>query len=126
MIDRVLIGRHGVIEETAFGPWSRAVETSTLAMSARLAFMTSDHHRVRNAAVRELPRNGGRPLDIDALARTLALASRTAHGIVEELERNLFFLVRRGRRHISWAFPVTVERTPHALRLDSGERVFGA
>lgn len=126
MAAHVLLGRGRAIEETDVGPWSAAVEKSALGMSTRLAFMTADHHRVRNFAVRELPRNGGRPLDVDFLARTLALSTRTAQDIVEELERNLFFLVRRGRRQISWAFPLTVERTSHALRLSSGEDAFGA
>jgi len=46
--------------------------------------------------------------------------------LLDELERNLFFLVRNGAGDVNWAFPVTSDRTPHRLRFDTGERIFGA
>ncbi len=46
--------------------------------------------------------------------------------IAEELERNLFFLVRDRAGDIAWAFPVTAARTPHELQLSTRDRVFGA
>jgi hypothetical protein len=47
-------------------------------------------------------------------------------GILDELERNLFFLVRNAQGAVSWAYPVTVEPTPHQLRFHSGERLYAA
>jgi hypothetical protein len=46
--------------------------------------------------------------------------------ILEELERNLLFLVRGESGAVAWAFPVTVEPTPHRLNFSTGERLFGA
>jgi len=46
--------------------------------------------------------------------------------ILEELERKLFFLVRNEQGAVSWAYPMTVETTPHKLSLASGERLYGA
>jgi hypothetical protein len=46
--------------------------------------------------------------------------------IVEELERKLFFLVRNRAGDVSWAFPLTADRTPHVVKLSTGQHTFGA
>jgi hypothetical protein len=95
-------------------------------MPRRLAFMTPAHHLVRNAAVRGLPGNGGRPLSMAQVATAAGVPEAATRAIAAELERNLFFVVRDGEDHISWAFPVTVDPTPHHVTLGSGESIFGA
>jgi hypothetical protein len=94
--------------------------------AARLAFMTAEHHLVRNFAVRELPYENGKPINVDRIAATMGLPMARVHAIVEELERHLFFLVRNEAGEISWAFPVTTEPTPHRLQFSTGERAHGA
>ncbi|HVP48742.1 MAG TPA: hypothetical protein VMT32_19240 [Bryobacteraceae bacterium] len=95
-------------------------------MSDPLAFMTPRHQAVRNFAVLELPRNGGRPLRVAQIAKALDFDPQAVTGLLDELEKHLFFVVRNGRGEVSWAFPVTSERTPHRLRFSTGERIFGA
>jgi len=46
--------------------------------------------------------------------------------IVEELERKLLFLVRNRSGDVAWAFPLTADRTPHDMKLSTGQRTFGA
>jgi hypothetical protein len=91
----------------------------------RLDFMTPDHHRVRELVVVELPRRG-RPLPVDEIAERLALDVDRTREIVGELEERLVFLVRNDEGEVSWAFPVTVDRTPHRLTFSTGERLHGA
>jgi hypothetical protein len=95
-------------------------------MQNRLAFMTPNHHAVRNFLVRELPRNGGRPLRPMQIAEALRLSIWLTENLLEDLERHLFFLVRDARGNVSWAFPVTSDRTPHQLRFSTRERIWGA
>jgi len=95
-------------------------------MGDHLTFMTPRHHAVRNFVVRELPRNGGRPLSLGQIAKALQLDPQLVTGLLDDLEKHLFFLVRNGRGEVSWAFPVTTDQTPHRLRLSTGERIFGA
>jgi hypothetical protein len=95
-------------------------------MDNPLAFMTPSHHAVRNFVVRELPRNGGKPLSAAQIATALGWKPELVAGLLEDLEKHLFFLVRNGRGAVSWAFPVTCDRTPHRLRFSSGEHIFGA
>ncbi len=46
--------------------------------------------------------------------------------LLDDLEKHLFFLVRNAAGNVSWAFPVSSDRTPHRLRLSTGERIFAA
>jgi hypothetical protein len=90
-----------------------------------LAFMSEEHHLVRYYVVLELPR-ARRPLRPEVIARALGLPEPRVRIILEELERNLFFLVRNAGGAVAWAFPVTVAGTPHHLTFSTGERLDAA
>lgn len=94
-------------------------------MASRLAFMSREHHAVRDFVVRELPREG-RPISPARIAQITGLARERVAAILAELEKNLFFLVRDSRGNVSWAYPVTASRTPHRLSFSTGEKIFGA
>ena len=91
-----------------------------------LDFMTPQHHAARNFVVRELPRNQGRPLSVAQIARALRMDPGLTWQLVDDLEKHLFFLVRDRSGDVSWAFPVTSDRTQHALRFSTVENIFGA
>jgi hypothetical protein len=95
-------------------------------MDDLLASLTPQHLAVRKFVVRELPRNGGRPLRPAHIAGALRLESGLVAQLLDDLERRLFFLVRNAHGEVSWAFPVTADRTAHRLRFSTGERIFGA
>jgi hypothetical protein len=95
-------------------------------MDNPLGFMTPRHHAVRNFVVLELPRNHGRPLSPARIAAALHLEVGPLIQLLDDLESHLFFLVRDGRGNVSWAFPVSSDRTPHRLRFSTGERIYAA
>lgn len=95
-------------------------------MEDRLAFLTPRHRTVRNFVVRDLPRNGGQPLRPARIAEATGIELSAVNALLDELERNLFFLVRNPAGEVNWAFPVTSDRTPHRLHFSTGERIFGA
>lgn len=121
----VLIGQGNEIEEMHQTTWEQELAGIPERQRARLEFMTEEHHAVRYFAVRELPRQG-RPLAPALIADRLDLPEPRVVEILEELEKNLLFLVRNDERAVSWAFPVTVDRTPHRLTFSTGERLYGA
>jgi hypothetical protein len=92
---------------------------------AHLDFMSEDHHRVRNLAVVELPR-AGEPLPPEFIARTLDLPRDRVVTILDDLERRMTFLFRNEQGAVVWAYPVTVEPTPHRITFDTGEQVYAA
>ncbi len=87
--------------------------------------MTEAHHRIRDYAVAELPRFG-RALPLERIAEGTAIPLDRVEAILDELERQRFFLVRDQDRRVSWAFPVTSEKTPHQLLLSTGEEIYAA
>jgi hypothetical protein len=100
--------------------WQRIVKGD-----ADLGFMEPDHHRVRNLVVESLP-SEGRPLRPEWISQTLALPLPRVLEILDELERNMTFLFRDSKGAVTWAYPVTVDRTPHHVSFSTGEQVFAA
>jgi len=90
-----------------------------------LAFMTGEHHLVRNFAVRELPRAGA-PLPPESISERLGLPLEKVQAILEDLERHMTFLFRNREGAVAWAYPVTVDPTPHRVSFSTGERLFAA
>jgi len=95
-------------------------------MDNPLSFMTPRHHAVRNLVVLDLPRNHGRPLPPAKIAAGLGMEPALVIQLLDDLEKHLFFLVRDRRGDVSWAFPVSSDRTPHRLRFSTGERTYAA
>ena len=125
MVETVLIGRGDAISSIPRGDWERELSSAPEGISQRLDFMSPDHHLVRNFVVRELPRLG-RPISLADISHALHLTRRRTTSIVEDLEKNLFFLVRGNGAEVSWAFPVTAEETGHHLVFSTGERLDAA
>ena len=46
--------------------------------------------------------------------------------IINELEKGMTFLYRSRPEGVTWAYPVTVDSTPHRVTFDSGEQTFAA
>ena len=125
MGDTLLIRRKRRMFRLPAAIWRRNVRSEARRGAARLEFMGPDHHRIRNFVVAELPR-AQQPLSPDAIAAGVSLDIERVREILDELEAQLAFLYRRDGRNVDWAYPVTAEKTPHRVTLDSGERFFAA
>lgn len=125
MSENVLLGRGKDLVPVPRAMWESHLADIPEHGRARLAFMTADHHRVRYFVVRELPR-AGTVLSPEFIAATLNLAEDQVRSILDDLERHLFFLWREESGSVAWAYPVTVDRTPHLIHFSSGERLYGA
>ena len=126
MQDTILIGRQDKIITIPADTWRQHLANAQQHGKTRLGFMTDDHHRIRNFVVSELPRNDGKPLRPEEISRRLNLPLVNVVEMLEELQKRLFFLVLNEAGEVSWAFPVTTDRTPHRLRFSSGESIFAA
>jgi hypothetical protein len=125
MAGTILIGRGDTIHEIPEADWNDELRGAHEGIARRLDFMTSDHHRVRNFVVRELPRLGRAVTPVE-ISESLALDPGRTKSIIEDLEKNLFFLVRGDGTEVSWAFPVTSDETGHHLVFSTGERLDAA
>ena len=126
MKDTILIGRREKMVAVPAEDWRKHLARARQHSQIRLSFMTVDHHRIRNFVVRELPCKQGKPLSADEISRRLDLPIARVVAMLEELQKNLFFLVLNSSGEVSWAFPVTSDWTPHRLNFSSGESIFAA
>jgi hypothetical protein len=118
MIERILLGvgrRMVPVPEILFRPMVRR-DASKL---ARRPTLETDQRRVQHFAVREIPRRR-EAIAPEVFARELDLSLDEVHQILDELERRMTFLCRRGGDAVNWAYPVTSEVTPHQVRIDRG------
>jgi hypothetical protein len=125
MDDKLLLGLWRAMIGVPRRVWQGVVAKEARSADAGLGFMTADHHRVRDFAVRELPR-AGRPLAPALIASELDLPQARVADILEELERHMTFLFRNEAGEVAWAYPVTVDQTPHRVTFSTGEQVYAA
>lgn len=125
MSGHLLIGVGREVQSVPDQAFLKSIKGLPARMASRLAFMSRDHHTVRDFVVRELPRED-RPLSPIQIAQVAGLTPQNVSAILSELERNLFFLVLDSEGNVRWAFPVTTSPTAHRLTFSSGEKIFGA
>jgi hypothetical protein len=121
----ILLGVGKTIRSVSDVDFQQALKDLPQRMADRLAFMSREHHIVRDFVVREMPRQD-RPISAMGISRTLGVKLGRVNEILSELEAHLFFLVRNPKGDVSWAFPVTTSPTPHHLTFSTGEKIFGA
>lgn len=105
--------------------WRKQVSGRAKKIQAGLGFMSRDHHAVRNFVVRALP-GPGEPLTPELIAKESSLPIDRVKVILDELEERMTFLFRNAEGEVVWAYPVTVELTPHHVTFSSGEQVYSA
>ncbi len=125
MEEKILLGRGQEILESPQSVWKQGLTQIPQHSQSRLSFMTATHHQIRYFAVRELA-NRQRPIAPEFISEELNMPLELVNSTLEELERRLFFLVRDAQGAIAWAYPVTVEATPHKIDFSSGERLYAA
>lgn len=125
MESKVLLVRNNKITSIPQQVWQSHITEIPEHTSERLAFMSDDHHRVRNFVVKELPRFG-HPITLEDISSELALTPDRTNMILEDLEQRLFFLVRDDHGAVAWAYPLTVESTPHELLFNNREQLYAA
>lgn len=125
MDDNLLLGVWRYLVPVPRFVWQGQVAKSAEHTDHALGFMSEEHHRVRNFVVRELPRVG-QPLTPEFIAQELQLPAAQVIPILDDLEKHLTFLFRNPAGAVTWAYPVTVDVTPHRVTLSTGERVYAA
>ncbi|MBU0516401.1 MAG: hypothetical protein KJ621_16715 [Proteobacteria bacterium] len=125
MPDKLMIGLWRFIIKLPPSLWEKKIAGAARAFEARAGRFTEDHRRVHHFVVRELPAAGG-PLAPEVVADGLGLPLDKVTAILDDLEKNMTYLWRNERGEVIWAYPVTVEPTPHRVTFSTGERLFAA
>jgi len=123
MTDSLLLGLGRYMIPIPRMVWQRLAKSKASEIRARLGFMSEDHHRVRDFVVTELPRAGA-PIPPESIAEELGLEISLVRSLLTELEEHLTFLFRNDQGAVTWAYPVTVDETPHHTRFSTGEEAY--
>ena len=105
--------------------WQQEVARGARSADKSLAFMTDEHHKVRDFVVREMPRIA-EPIPPEMISRELDMPLDKVIPILDELEKKLTFLYRSEEGAVTWAYPVTVDETPHTITFSTGEHIYAA
>lgn len=104
--------------------WRRVRQLAEKAREA-VGEVSPQHRAVHHFVVRELPRFG-QPMPPKHVADSLDIPVATATAILGDLEARKGFLFRNEDGAVVWAYPVTVDITPHRIRFKSGETLYAA
>jgi hypothetical protein len=122
MNNTLLLGVWRIMISLPPGLWHRQLANE---MRSDLAFMTPDHQAVRDFVVREMPRFNN-PLSPETIAAKVHLPLDRVRSLLNDLEHAMTFLFRNADGAVTWAYPVTVEQTPHQVTFSSGEKLYAA
>ena len=105
--------------------WQKQVCRNARHLDAGLGFMSAEHHLVRNFVVKELP-HMAKPMSPESIAHGIGLPVAQVQTILDELQKHMTFLFRNELGAVTWAYPVTVEKTPHHVALSTGDQIHAA
>jgi hypothetical protein len=125
MKETILLGQGQQIIEVPQTMWKQHLDQTPEHGNAVLSFMTEEHHQVRYFVVKEIAISQ-KPIEPTLISERLKLPLDQVNHILDELEKKLFFVVRNEQGAVTWAYPVTVDKTPYKLYFQSGERLYAA
>ncbi len=105
--------------------WEKQIAKGKKKYADHLAFMSGEHRLVHHFVVRELP-FAGKPLPPEFIANALQIPVERTITILDDLESHMTFIFRNADGAVAWAYPVTVEKTPHEVTFHTGERLYAA
>jgi hypothetical protein len=123
MRDRLLLGLGRRMIPLPRIVWQPVIKANARKTRAGLGFMSEDHHKVRDLVVRDLPRLGAPPPPA-LIAEKLGLTVDRVRAILDDLEKHLTFLVTNEQGAVIWAYPVTLDKTPHHAAFRTGEEAY--
>ena len=105
--------------------WEKQIAMATRKFEKDHQFMTGEHRNVHHFVVKDLPRTG-QTMAPGYIAESLGMTPERVNTILDDLETHMTFLYRNDRGEVVWAYPVTVEKTPHHVTFHTGETLYAA
>ena len=87
--------------------------------------LTEECRVIHHFVVRELP-YAGKPLSPELISDKLGFAPDRVTAALDHLEKRMTFLYRNINGEVAWAYPVTVDKTPHRVTFNTGEQLYAA
>jgi hypothetical protein len=105
--------------------WKKQIEKGKRAFERSYGSLSDEHRAVHHFVVEEIPRYG-KALSPEMISEKMNLPLERVTAILDDLEKKMTFLFKNRDGEVIWAYPVTVEKTPHKLTFGSGEQLYAA
>ncbi len=105
--------------------WEKQLYKAKDKFEQEFGYMSKEHRLVHHFVVSELAIHG-KPLAPEYIAERLEMAVDVVIVLLDNLEKRKTYLYRNEDKNVVWAYPVTVEKTPHRVSFDSGEQLYAA
>lgn len=123
--DKILIGIWRKIISMPPLIYNKEINRFGKIVRARINRLSEEENKIHHFVVRELP-NVGKPISFEFIARELNISADRVSSHVEKLEKKKTYFYRYNDEGINWAYPVTVDNTPHHVSFSTGESINAA
>jgi len=105
--------------------WQKQIAKGKKRSEKVFGSLSDEHRMIHHFVVRELPYIG-KPLSPESIANRLELSADRVKDALDHLEKRMTFLYRNKNGEVVWAYPVTVDKTPHRITFSTGEQLYAA
>ena len=102
--------------------WEKQIAAGKRKFEKVYGSLSEECRVVHHFVVKELPKYG-RPLPPDLMSERLGMTVDVVTAILDHLEKRMTFLFRNKNGEVLWAYPVTVDKTPHKITFSTGEPI---
>ena len=105
--------------------WQKQIAKGKRIFEKEQGALSEEYRRVHHFVVRELPRKG-KPLSPEFISDEMGSSVAQVKNALDYLEKRMTFLYRNKKGEVVWAYPVTLEKTPHKINFSTGEKLYAA
>jgi hypothetical protein len=105
--------------------WQKQIAKGKRKFEKEHGSLSEEYRQIHHFVVRKLPFDS-KPLTPELISDELGFSVDRVKNALDYLEKRMTFLYRNSNGDVVWAYPVTVDRTPHRITFNTGERLYAA
>ena len=125
MSNKLMLGLWRCIIKVPPFLWQKQIAKEKRKLEKVYGSLSEEYRLIHHFVVRELPYNG-KPLSPELISDELGIPVDRIKKALDYLEKRMTFLYRNKDGDILWAYPVTVDKTPHRITFNTGEQLYAA
>lgn len=125
MSNKLMLGLWRYIIDVPPFLWKKQIEKGKRKFEKEHGSISKEQRLLHHFVVSELPRNG-KPLSPELISDKLGIPTDRIVNDLDYLEKRMTFLYRNSDGDVLWAYPVTVDKTPHRITFSTGEQLYAA
>jgi hypothetical protein len=125
MKNKLMLGLWRYIIKVPPSLWQKQIDKGKRKFEKEHGSLSEEYRQIHHFVVRELPYTG-MPLSPELISNRLGLPINSVKTALDYLEKRMTFLYRNKNGEVVWAYPITVDKTPHRITFDTGEQLYAA